>query len=322
MVTYFLGEEEVNAYLFDALNRLQRFDPFPEIWCPVTHSGTSLGKRVEKLLISHFPHLIDKISVNPIVVDNGAVSFSQTRTDDEFKGKRAFVFDGAIHSGGSMVAACNELLKHGVTDICSYALMIKRGSAFIPTMWGVMLNDEDRGYYLLPSIPNQRLDSGPSAWREGGRRPQCVSISRLDEEHLQMSPVVCGVASLDRPTWGDRHFSIVVGENRCCTYILQLGKEIVGYVTVHSDTNHLSVDEIAVDNKHKGKKHGSILLRFAENLARHSGYGTVRLYGIKEQIRFYEDFDYRVIPGLRPIALGEEEYWPMEHRILYKDPHE
>jgi GNAT superfamily N-acetyltransferase len=118
------------------------------------------------------------------------------------------------------------------------------------------------------------------------------------------------------------------GEHKECTYVLQTGSGIVGYLSLHfSDPTCLFVTEIAVDKKYqskgkgknqrKGKGYGAILLRFADTLARQSNCLWVRLNAIEEKIPFYKGFGYRKIPGRKPIVLDNKKYFPMEHKVVY-----
>jgi hypothetical protein len=72
MVTYFLGREEVSAYLRDFLSRLQRFDPLPILWCPLTRSGNALLSQLLDLVQERYPDLAGTVSVLPIEVGDGS----------------------------------------------------------------------------------------------------------------------------------------------------------------------------------------------------------------------------------------------------------
>jgi hypothetical protein len=69
MVTYFIGLEEVDAYLRDLLERLDRFDPLPDLWCPVTASGNALLRRLVRLVREERPQWSEKVSALPIYLD-------------------------------------------------------------------------------------------------------------------------------------------------------------------------------------------------------------------------------------------------------------
>ena len=319
MVTYFLSIDDVRAYLRDFLSRLERLDPIPTTWCPLTLSGTNLLKEMLPLMREFHPELAKKISVVAVGVDSTtrAIKFETSSPQEEIANKSVLLFDSAMHTGGTMCRSVAEAIKLGASNVATYSLVVKRGSNFIPTFWGVMIDDTDRIYFLLDKIPNGRLDVGPDKKDGSERKIFCVHIQRLSEGHLSNPKVKCGVSSLDRVTWGDRHFDMQSGDHRECTYVLQTRSEIVGYMSLHfSDPSCLFVTEIAVDTTQKRKGYGAILMRFADTLARQSNCLWVRLNAIENKISFYEGFDYKKTPGREKIKLDDEVYWPMEHKVV------
>jgi N-acetylglutamate synthase-like GNAT family acetyltransferase len=178
-----------------------------------------------------------------------------------------------------------------------------------------MINETDRAYFFLKEIPNNRLDAGPS-------RPQPpVQLRRLSKGHLSKQPVISKVKSIDRLTWSDRLFQMQSTNETVCTYALEKAGNIVGFLTVHQDgQDALSIDEIVVDITQREHGYGGVLLRFADTLARHSDCRAVRLNAIKDKISFYKGFDYQEIPGKDALLLDDEEYQPMERRVLYHQP--
>lgn len=223
-----------------------------------------------------------------------------------------FLFDGAVHSGTKIQRCTRKLLSLGATDICTYSLVVKHSSKFIPTLWGVSIADTDRAYFLLDSIPNNRLDAGPHH-----AAPPCVHIRTLSDGDLDMAPVVSGVPSLDRVTWSDRNFDMQLDSDRC-TYLLESAATTVGYLTVNRSTPEvLQVDEIVVDQSARGAGHGGILLRFAETLARQSDAHSVRLHAIEERIPFYAKHGYHPVAGVKSLRLDAEIYHLMERPVLY-----
>jgi GNAT superfamily N-acetyltransferase len=320
MVTYYLSNEDVNAYLRDFLIRLERLEPTPTVWCPLTWSGRDLLKQVLPLMRKHHPELEKKISVVGVGIDpedRNKIKFNTKAPKDDIANKTILLLDSSIHTGGTMSRCVEEAIKLGASSIATYSLVIKRGSSFIPTFWGLMIDDRDRIYFLLDKIPNNRLDSGPDTKGGNPRKIPCVHIRRLDEGHLQKPQLKCDVISLDRVTWGDRYFDMKAGENKECTYVLEVGNKIVGYLSLHfSDSACLFVTEIAVCREQRQKGYGPILMRFADNLARQSNCNLIRLNAIGERITFYESFGYKKIPGRDPIKLDAEIYYPMEYKVM------
>ena len=218
MVTYFLSDDEVRAYLRDFLVRLERLDPSPTVWCPVTKSGTALLKRMIPLMKNDHPELAKKISTVGVGIKNKTVKFETEFPESEIANKCVLLFDSSMHTGGTMRRCVAKAIRLGASNVATYSLVIKRGSCFIPTFWGVMIDDTDRIYFLLDKIPNGRLDYGPEKDKSGkDRKISCVHIVRLCEDHLKTKLVNCGVISLDRVTWEDRYFDMQAGEHKECT---------------------------------------------------------------------------------------------------------
>lgn len=100
MITYFFGREEVAAYLRDFLDRLARFEPVPEVWCPLTDSGRDLLAAMLDLVRDIHPGLAGRVLVVAALGDDGAVRFADANAGELLKGRNVLVFDGAVHSGG------------------------------------------------------------------------------------------------------------------------------------------------------------------------------------------------------------------------------
>ena len=270
------------------------------------------------MVAKHHPELAKKITVVPVGIDSktNAVKF-EIDSPEQIANKSVLLFDSAMHTGRTMARCVNEAIKLGASNITTYSLVMKIGSYFIPTFWGVIIDDVDRIYFLLSKIPNGRLDSGPELNKDGTKRKiPSVFIRRLCEEHIKVPQVKSGVNSLDRVTWGDRHFDMQAGDHKECTYVLQTVSEIVGYMSLHfSDQTCLFVTEIAVDVSQAKKGYGAILMRFADTLARQSNCSWVRLNAIENKIPYYRGFGYEITPGREKISLDDEVYWPMQHKI-------
>ncbi len=214
-----------------------------------------------------------------------------------------------------MAKAVRTLKQRGVAGVTTYTLVLKRSSRFIPSLWGVMVNDHDRAYFLLEHTPNNRLTTHLS------ERNPFLHLRLLAEADTKLTPVKCGVRSLDRATWGDRWYNMASCGHDQHTYLLETSKGVVGYLTVHGEHPDCRViDEVAVGKQHKGEGHGGVLLRFADTLARHRDCRCVQLNAIKEQYSWYKKNGYKLLPGRKPILLDGEEYSPMERVLLYHLP--
>ena len=312
MVSNFLGKEEVFAYLSDFLNRLGNFESFPTLWCPVTPSGNELLNSLLDIIGEKYPQLLDQISVLNISIGDNTdrIKFDTKFPSRAISGKNVLVFDSVIHSGSTMEQAVAEVMDYGAKSVSTYAVVVKRGSGFLPTMWGAMIDDMDRVFLLLGEIPNQRLHSGK-------RKIRSVHIQKLNEGHLERPPVICGFKPMDRITWGDRYFDMKSSEQGRVSYVLQAGKRIQGYLTVHRASNDcMMVDEIAVKKSLREKGFGSILIRFAHTLARQSCCHSVRLFAFEKEVDFYERNNYRKLEGKSICAEGDQ-FFLMERTIIH-----
>lgn len=268
-----------------------------------------------ELVNREFPALAESVQVMPIAVnaDRTEVQFVGSDPAAVIPGQSVLLFDGAVHSGSMMQACAAVVLSYRPAEMISYTLVIKNGSGFIPTLWGVMIAETDRAFFLLDAIPNQRLEAGSTS------RPSApVHLEQLGERHLTLPPVVVHVGSMDRVRWSERHFQMQASEGATRTYVLMRGAGIVGYLTLHGlEGGGLMVDEIAVDADQQGKGYGGVLMRFADTLARQTSCRFVRLFGIEAQVPFYEGLKYRKLTERAPVRLDAETYWPMERTVLY-----
>jgi N-acetylglutamate synthase-like GNAT family acetyltransferase/hypoxanthine phosphoribosyltransferase len=314
MTTFYLGEEETRAYACDLLERLKELDHPPDAWCPITRSGIAIFNLMLEIAQKDYPDLIKGVVVVRIDVDSKRTiaSFPDNNSDD-LKGKNVLLLDGAIHSGKMMSLCATAVLKFNPAELVSYALVIKRGSSFIPTFWGLMIEETDRAFFLLNKIPNHRL-----VIKSTSKKKSPVHFQRLNNDLLSHPKIQSGVPSMDRMEWSDRYFQMTSTENRTCTYVLQRGPSIVGFVTMHTlSCGALMVDEVVSDPSCRGQGYGGILLRFADTLARQGKCRAVRLLAISNQIDFYEKHEYIRAAAVKPIQLDKEEYHPMEKAVLY-----
>ena len=124
---------------------------------------------------------------------------------------------------------------------------------------------------------------------------------------------------MDRVTWGDRYFDMKAGRQRRCSYVLEKGYEILGYVTLsQAEAGCLSIDEVAVDRQHQGKNLGAVLMRFADTMARQFDCRTIRLHAIADKLDFYKAFGYEAVAE-SALMLDNEEYWLMEKAVIYNE---
>jgi len=283
----------------------------------MTDSGIELLDQLGRIIREECPGLAGKVphvlSVYPDEHD-GRLLFAGGDPRSIVPGQSVLLFDSAVHSGSTMAKTVRELRSYGATEICTYALVLKRGSRFIPSLWGVMVNDQDRAYFLLDRTPNNRLTTHLS------EKHPFVHLRLLDQEDTKLPPIRSGVPSMDRATWGDRRFDMVESDFARCTYLLEASTGVVGYLTIHyTHDGCMAIDEVAVDESRRKLGYGGVLLRFADTLARQSDCWIVRLSAIEEKTSLYEKYGYQFVPGRQPNLLDTETYYPMERILL---PHE
>jgi ribosomal protein S18 acetylase RimI-like enzyme len=269
----------------------------------MTESGVELTKELSRVAPAALRPSID---LCPIAVNDGKVTMPP---DEALRGKDVLLLDSAIHSGTMMSHCAAEVLRREPSSLTTYALTVKRCSSFFPTLWGVMTEEGDRPYFLLDKIPNNRLNAGAK------HKQPPVNIRLLAEEHVKRPAVLSGLSSIDRVTWSDRVFQMRSAASTF-TYLLEHGKDIAGFLTVHWDKDELVVAEVVVAEGFKERGYGGVLLRFAESLARQSDCRTIRLNAISNKVKMYEGFGYQKA-GRVPLTLDDEEYHPMDRLVLY-----
>ena len=120
MHTYLIGAEEVRGYARDFLRRLEKFKPFPNVWCPVTESGNSLLKaiyneaRQDKYLDKD---LLNTIRLLPIGVSGDNIEFIKEKPEEVIPGNVVLLLDGAIHSGTVMFRSAEKILGHNPAEL-------------------------------------------------------------------------------------------------------------------------------------------------------------------------------------------------------------
>ncbi len=66
-------------------------------------------------------------------------------------------------------------------------------------------------------------------------------------------------------------------------------------ILVHKSVHEIQLKQMAVSNKHQGKKLGLALITFAENLAIKKGYTKLSMHARKTALGFYEKSGYTTI---------------------------
>lgn len=308
MVTLYIGEAEVDAYTADLVERLYALQTArPTVWLPVGPSGRNLAKRI----LQKYPALLVDTVVVPAHFNRtsgGVVSIDAA--PDDLRGKDVLVIDSAVHSGNTMLGVVEEACSRGAASVFSYTLVLKRTSVLVPTLWGVMIDDHDRAYFMLDSIPNNRLKA----------KAGVTHLRQLVESDIDvLPPVISENAAMNRITWADRWFDIRCGERERSTYLLYSGGVLVGYVTcvINGSRDALTIDEVAVDKNHEGKGFGGVLMRFVETMARHVGASEINLWGVDKRVPLYEHEGYQIDPGVTGLTLEGSKYIYMRKQIVH-----
>lgn len=249
---------------------------------------------------------LEDVELHPITVAGSEITIP---TAEAVRGKNLLLLDSAIHSGRMMSHCVAKVLKLEPATVTTYALAVKRCTSFVPTLWGVMTDEVDRPYFLLDSIPNNRLNAG-------SKHPQPpVHLRTLCKEHLAAPGIRSGIASIDRVTWSDRLFQMETNPGTL-TYLLEEGSKIRGFLTIHQDRDSLAIAEVVVDDSVRGKGYGGVLIRFADTLARQGSCQRIHLNAIIDRVDTYKGFGYR--RNSKPeLVLDTEVYHPMEREVLY-----
>lgn len=309
MITQYLGEAEVDAYLRDLGRRLLANGTPPTVWCVVGRSGATLAHRLFKIT----PELSGNVV---LVLHEREAKTIQLDTDDpvrDIKGQRIMVIDSSVHTGQTMLEVVRKLLSYEPAAVTSYTLVLKRGSVFVPTYWGVTIGDHDRAYFLLDHLPNNRLEA---------KKVQDCHLRLISETDLELPSIECGVDSMDHASWADRLYDMRCSDQERRTYILEVGGARVGYLTysirplLHGRMV-LMVDEIAVEKDHQNLGHCGTMLRWAETMARQIGAEEIQLWAIEHAIPVYRKFGFKFVAGPEVLDLKTEKYTLMYKRVIY-----
>jgi len=306
--TYFLDREEVFAYAKDLAERLIKLEEnIPCIWCTLGHSG----EEIALLLGEALPHEIhSRLQIIPISYDRDkrVISFQNPLDERVFtKNTPVLVIDSSVHSGTTMLAAVNRLRDLSVKHICSYSLVLKRGSCFIPNMFGLLIHEHDRAYFLLDKIPNHRIMPFGAL-----RKLAQADITRRQKR------VKTGLGSIDKMTWSDLWYEVETSGKS--VFVYEESGRILGFISFLIKNGRLFIDAIAVDKSQERKGIGGNLMRWAETFARLSCCSTIELWAIENRVKFYQEKAAFTLKSER-LDLGSEKYALMERALLYNmDP--
>ncbi|MEI6986872.1 MAG: GNAT family N-acetyltransferase [Rhodospirillaceae bacterium] len=301
MITYLLGDEEVKAYSNDLIARLGF--GCPDVWVVLGQSGQSMADLLVEFTTDEFKA---KLRVMRVSYDRTTrvVSCEDTLDNIKLDTESVLVVDSAVHSGGSMLAVCEYLAGLGAKRVMSYSLVLKKGSYFVPSLFGVLIGDEDRAFFDLDKLPNNRL-MNPASF--GYIRP-----IRQDDVKLPLLKV--GVASVERD-FGELYLESTASQSTVYLYILN--NVVCGFICFNIDSERIYINSFASATESRGKGIGVALLRWAETLARSRCCKIVELWAIKDKISFYTERGYHSVEGKTVLYDSETIYQFMQRKLLY-----
>lgn len=250
---------------------------------------------------------MDSISVGRVQSDRSTntVAFSNEISDVDLNTGPVLIIDSAVHSGRTMLQVIDALSKSGAQDIASYSLVVKQGANLIPNYFGVLIDDSDRAYFQLKSIPNNRLlKEGP------------FGILRK----LSVSDVDRVIESIEAPftglTTGDLLYDRETKQYQ--TYVYEEAGKLQGFLSFVRKGQILFVDGIAASQQGRGL--GGALLRWAETWARSAGCAAIELWAYEPRIEVYRRMGFKSVEGKQLNLGGNDKYVYMTRALLYNTP--
>jgi hypoxanthine-guanine phosphoribosyltransferase/GNAT superfamily N-acetyltransferase len=302
MNTIFLSEQEVAAYIRDLLKRLTSLgEKMPKLWCPIGPSGFSLAQaamRENQELAASIEHMF-------ITYDRagGKIAFpGETDPSKVVKGKQVLLVDGSVHSGDTLAKVWRSVEELGASEVCSYSLVVRASSSFIPNYFGLLVGDHDRALFLRPMFPNNRL--------------QLFGCVRKLITNDQTRPMIAsGATFIDKFSWSDLMYETKVDSHRR-TYVYEQNGEIKGFISFKLTTGgSVLVDTIGVDKRFHGKDIGGCLMRWAETCARHADCLEMRLWSVEDSVEFYKNQGYKFFGD--KMTLDGTPFHLMGKKVLY-----
>lgn len=222
----------------------------------------------------------------------------------KFGEQPVLVIDSAVHSGKSMLAVIQRLQKAGAQNIISYTLVLKRAAAIIPNYFGVLIDDKDRAYFELETLPNNRLI-------------EAIPFGVLRE--LKESDVLSKIGAVSAPfqniTTGDLLYDVETNHLRA--YVFEYNGEIAGFVSFRNQKEDLFIDSWATADKYAARGIGNATFRWAETWARSTRCSQISLWAFERAIPIYEKYGYEFVDD-KWRELGEgQRYRIMRKKILY-----
>lgn len=315
MHTHFLSDAVVAAYLSDLSARLIALgNNLPKTWIALGSSGD----KIVEALLDNTPEdmLPNELAIERLVVDRKTGEVKNRESSSTFtsgKPENVLLIDGPVHSGASMQAVSDWLYQNGIRSIISYGLVVKRTSDYIPTFFGLMIEEHDRALFQLHQIPNNRLLKKPPSF--GTLRAIRESDAKRERQHISNN-----VNSIQKISFADLWYGRQTRGDY--VYVYEIAGAIAGFVHFYrKKESSILIDVIAVDNNFQKQDIASALMRWVENWARCYNLSEIELHAIENRIGMYERYGYEKV-GDSKMDLGDNEvYYHMRKKILYNiDP--
>jgi GNAT superfamily N-acetyltransferase len=303
LITHFLGEDEVAAYCRDFARRLTALGHnFPAKWFVLGESGEKISALIFELLPSE---LRKKVKATTVYVDRKTNRVRYANAPGDRLGNRGvLLIDSAVHSGQSMSRVVWSLWQHGASSVLTYTLMLKRSSKFIPTYFGILVEDKDRVYFQLDEMPNNRLCETP---------PFGV-LKEVEPADFKKKLLKVG------PPFEDLTIGDLLYEKRTRNYhpyLYELNGQVAGFINFGKKKNVLFVDAWATAKRFQGKGIGGALLRWAETWGRSNRCDAIELWAFKPAIKTYKHLGFEFL-GNNIMKLGTgQSYSLMGKKLLY-----
>lgn len=305
MHTYLLSDEDIRRYAADLIERWRMLGAdAPVQWFTLGLSGDKMGRTLFELLA---PAEQDRIDFRRLTFNrpNRQTVVRDEAYPDFNADPKVFLIDSAIHSGASMRAVAAELNAKGAS-VMSYGLVLKRTSEFVPSFFGLLIDEHDRALFQLDKLPNNRL-----------KKAKPFGHLRLiqPEDALRPMEIRVAVESIRKITYGDLYYE--ARAHGSLVYLYEEQNEIRGYIQFSRTNGALSIDTIVADEKHRGAGIGGALMRWAETYARSNRCSSISLWAIADKRSFYEKYRFELADP-KPGLFGKgEEYYLMSKRVLY-----
>lgn len=303
MITYYLGDTEVRGYAQDLARRLDG-DSFPSVWFALGQSGARMADVVAESLNEERRRELRVVRVTCDRTTKAVRIIDDISTID-LGMARVLVIDSAIHSGSSMLTVCEYLATLGAGSMATYSLVLKISSCFVPSFFGVLIGEEDRAYFQLDELPNNRLMKSRDAY--GYIRP-------IREEDVLLPTIAVGVESVESS------FGELLYEHKArgsSVYLFIHNNEVCGFVCFRVNGDRLFLNTLASGSAHRSRGVGTALVRWAETYARSRRCRVIELWAIDSKIDFYANLDFSRVEGRKIRYSNDVSYNFMRRKILY-----